>query len=235
MVSETQGVIGQSHEGIEIWSRSWDTYKHRLFFDDVQALSPFALLKRLSHQKNWKEFQYWHTPADTVFDPDANHTELVSRNTPLFGIREFFKPNTTLMDLGCGGGSAALGMARANRRTQILAVDYELGKEIPFPKHNEKNLQFRQEDWRHFTLGDNTVNAFLSDMGIGKYGNIDSAVAELTRIAKPGAIFRGTRSRGVIGVPDIEDRMASLGWNVWHLRGPSGKATNLILGQLVSK
>jgi ubiquinone/menaquinone biosynthesis C-methylase UbiE len=98
------------------------------------------------------------------------------------------------------------------------------------------NLRFQNEDWRQFSLSDNSIDAFISDQGIPLYGNIDSAVAELTRIAKKGALFRGTGTRGRSGVPNFDDRLAAFGWDVWHLRrNGTGDPTYCYSAQLKTK
>lgn len=234
MVSEG-GAIDVSDEGIEIWSRSWQTYKERLFPDDKDAIPSYALARRLQHTKYWRSLQYWFTPAHTTFDENGGNSQPLTVDKPIIGIHEIFKPHTAVMDIGCGGGSAAIGMARENRKTDIIATDYELGKKIPIPKHHEKNLKFQQEDWRKFTLPDSSVDAFISDQGIARYGNTDQSVKEMTRIAKAGAIFRGTQQRGIYGIPNFDDRLSMFGWNVWQVRLPSGEASNIIIAQLAVK
>lgn len=229
------GAIDVSNEGIEIWNRSWQTYKDRLFPDDKDAIPFYAVGQRLQYNKRWKQFQYWFTPANTKFDENASNSQLITVAKPIIGIHEVFKPQTTVMDIGCGGGSAAIGMARENPKTDIIATDYELGEKISIPEHHEQNLKFQREDWRHFTLPDGSVDGFVSDQGIARYGNTDQSVKELTRIAKIGAVFRGTQQRGMFGQPNFDDRLAIFGWDVWHLRFPSGGASNIVIAKLKVK
>lgn len=235
MAEDHKGALAVSQEGIEIWNRSWDTYKDRLFPDDANAISMFAIGARLKHAKFWANPQYWFTPAFTKYEEDGMRPEIITAKKPILGLRTIFAPDRTVMDIGCGGGAAAIGMAREFRKNKILAVDYELGKEIPFPLHKESNLEFRQEDWRAFSLSDDSVDSFVSDQGIARYGNKESIVTELTRIAKVGAVFRGTQTRGIYGVPNFNERLAQAGWDVWHLRNPGGGVTQLIMAELKRK
>lgn len=234
MSENTNGKLGRSYEGIEIWNRSWETYKARLFPEDAAALPMFAFGRRLNHAKFWSNLEYWFTPANSKYSLEAGNTSLITVKKPIVGIRAIFAPNNTVMDVGCGGGDAAIGMARENRKNKIQAVDYELGKEIAFPTHHEPNLEFQQQDWRAFTLPDSSIDAFLSDQGVARYGNSETVVQELTRIAKVGALFRGTQTRGIYGVPNFHERLAEAGWDVWHLKSLGGP-TNLIAAQLKNK
>lgn len=229
------GAIDLSHEGIEIWNRTWSTYKERLFPEDKSITPLFSPVKRFQHDKLWPSIQYWFTPANTELDLYDKNTRIITVKKPVFGIRDVFKPGTVVMDIGCGGGSAAIGMAREFKKTHILATDYELGKAVSMPTHREPNLEFKSEDWRSFTFSDNSFDAFVSDQGIARYGNTDQSVKELTRIAKVGAVFRGTQTRGIYGQPNFHDRLAMTGWDVWQLRYPSGSASGIIIAQLKNK
>lgn len=234
-MAEDAGTLGRSHEGIEIWNRSWQTVKDRVFPDDIDHLSKWSVRERMQHGKLWKTLQYWFTPAGTVFVPEVpSNAQLITAPRPIGGLHDIFVPGFTVMDVGCGGGRAALGMAKENGNSKILAVDYELGRSVPMPKHHLRNLTFQQEDWRSFSLPDNSIDAFVSDQGIARYGGKE-AVGELTRIAKPGALFRGTQTRGLWGRANFDDLLAQSGWDVWHLRYPHGDPSQIIIAKLKQK
>ena len=224
------GAIGRSTEGIEIWNRSWPTLKDRLFPEDITHIPLFSVKERLRHKKYWKTIQYWFTPAGTAYNPESHVSTLITVDKPVGNLHDIFIPGKTIMDVGCGGGAGAIGMAREFRKSNILATDYELGNKIPIPQNVLPNLTFQQEDWRNFSLPPHSIDGFVSDQGIAKYGG-EKAAEELTRIARKGAFFRGTQDRGVWGKPNFHDLLAQFGWNVWYLRNPAGGPSNLVVAQ----
>lgn len=228
--------IGRSREGIEIWNRNWDEYKAHLFPEDPGIISRFSFLKLHAHQQMWKNPQYWHVPAGTQYDSTyTRKKEIITSQGPIIGLHDFFKPNTTVINPGCGEGVAAMGMAKDYKHTEILAVDYEFGHAVPLPTHSLSNLTYQNQDWRNFSLPEDSIDAIVSDQGIGLYGNTQEVVKEMTRIAKVGAVYRGTATRAMMGIPNFSDRLAEAGWDVWILRKPNGEATDLTVARLIRK
>ena len=227
--------IGKSYEGIEIWNRGFDALKNKLFPDDINGISAFDFQGRLKHKKYWKLYEYWFHAAGTQYNPESSNSNLVDFPKPKFGIADFFQPALVIVDLGCGGGAAALEMARRYPKTNILATDYELGKVVTFPISNRGNLRYSWQDWRQFDLKNDSIDRILSVQGVGCYGNSDQVVRELTRVAKIGALLRVDQNRGLSGRANFDDRLAEQGWDVWMLRSPSGNNTNILAAQLKNK
>ena len=231
------GAIGRSREGIEIHNRNCPTVKARVFPEDIDRISFINLIARLEHQILWTgKFRYWHIPAGTPYTNDEKEVELLSLKKPLLGLKDIFFPGATILDMGCGGGGAAIGMAQEFPGTKIIGIDYELGQSVPFPSKTPPNLHLLNMDWRNMSaFTDNTIDRIISDQGVAKYGNKIANIEELTRAAKPGAILRATQGNGLWGYPNFSDNLASLGWDVYMLKGLDGDNTNIIAATLKNK
>jgi len=220
--------IGQDTQGIEIWNRSFSVLKRKLF--------PEESIEGFFKKRAKKTYEYWYTPAFTPFDPQySKPPEIIKNEKPIASLTECFSKNGRVLELGCGGGEAAAGMASKHKKTEIFAVDHEWGKKIPLRQSPRKNLHFSEESWYNLSFPDNYFDTIFSLQGVGRYGCNDETVKELTRVAKPGALLRVDQERGLIEKPTFNDLLAKHGWDTYHLRGIDKRATNLIIGILKNK
>lgn len=235
---EIKGRVGRSSEHrIEIWNRTWNLVLKRVFYDENWR-NHSAYLDLLNHrikvffQGSLKNERTWYSYYSYT-------TEKTEENVDI-GLDQIFKEGNIVVDLGCGFGAAAYGMASMHPNVKIIGGDYELGKKIPIPKYRLKNLEYRNIDWRNINLPDNSVDAWISDQGVGKYGNDAETVQELTRVSKPGTVLRATiESRVVLGEKKFTDRLIENGWEVYYIvtntQTKSKINTRLICAKLVNK
>lgn len=127
-----------SEHRIEMWNRSWLTVVHRMFFDEEWRphVSFLDGVKRAiedrfkgSSKKNGITYKYYMYDQEHGLHEDIN-----------IGLKEIFKQGNIVVDLGCGYGAAAYGMAAMHPGTTIIGGDYEMGKKISIPHHSLKNL-----------------------------------------------------------------------------------------------
>ena len=219
---DTKGAIGRDKNGVEIWNRNGDNALRKIFPES-------SSLK--NRQKNWT---YYFYPAETRFEDNyvedkLYKTKVIEEKGGIFTSDDFFSTGVTILELGCGGGQTAIDLARKYRGRGInyLAIDHEMGEEIPVPVHFLPNLNFINADWKNLDLKDESVDRIMSLQGVARYGG-EEAAKEVTRVAKEGAIFRGDEDRGVYGRRNFSDHLYEMGWNVWKL-----KDTTLIVAQKV--
>jgi SAM-dependent methyltransferase len=163
-----KGACGRSSEGIEIWNRDYNSLIARLFPDDPAHISFIQNpLEKLKYSRNWRGGRsYFYYSAGTEFSENhKQHNKIVNTSQAILGIGEFTKKDNVLLDLGCGGGAGAWGLANRNPEVRVIGVDYEMGEKIPFPEHNLPNLAYACMDWRKLEFSDNRFDAVISDKG----------------------------------------------------------------------
>lgn len=199
--------VGRDKNGIEIWNRDGDNIIETIFPESS------------SNENKERIWDYYFHPAGTKFEENLNG-EVVEKKGGILGIDEFFSPGATVLELGCGGGQAAIDLARKYRSIGVnyLATDHEMGEIIVKPINFLPNLVFEKVDWNHMEFANGSIDRILSRQGIARYGG-EEAVKEMTRVAKVGAIFRGDEDRGIFGRKKFSDNLYEMGWNVWKLKG----------------
>ena len=227
LISQKKGVnkgIGRDKNGVEIWNRDGDNLRSVLFQESS------------SQENKEKIWNYSFYPAETKFEEDPvkngfSKFQSVEKKGGILNEDEFFAPGVTVLELGCGGGQAAVDLARKyrGRGVNYLATDHEIGTGIVEPIHFLTNLKFQNVDWKQMPYEDGSMDRILSRQGIALYGGEDSA-REMTRVAKVGAIFRGDEGRGIIGRRNFSDYLYEMGWNVWKLKGGLIVAQKIGLG-----
>lgn len=215
--------MGRDKNGIEIWNRDGDNIIKTVFPESSSSESK---------KKIW---DYYFYPVDTKFEDtyllesDQHKTEVIKEKGGILGIDEFFSPGVTVLELGCGGGQAAIDLARKYRGVGVnyLATDHEMGEAIAKPINLLPNLVFEKVDWNHMDFADGSIDRILSKQGVARYGG-EKAAREMTRVAKIGAIFRGDQDTGVYMRRNFSDHLYEMGWNVWRM-----KNADLIVAQKV--
>ncbi len=126
-------------------------------------------------------------------------------------FRRLFKPDDTLLELGCGCGRIAFGLAELGYRN-LLALDYSQPM-IKRARHLARLLEYAV----HFKVGDATalefedacfdgaIFGFNGLMQIPGQANRAAALAEIFRVLRPGAWF-------VFTAHDRENRMHQDFW-----------------------
>lgn len=219
--------FGRDHHGIEIWNRTFTNLRGKLFPEDPKAFSNREL--RQTKLTGNEKYKYWHIPAGTEYDPSDEDKEyqLVERDKPVASFTESFRDGAILLDLGSGGGAADRDMAKRFPEIQVHAVDHEYGDAIPRNRQDSPNLFFHQMSWNNLGFPTDYFDTILSVQGVGRYGVTDKAVAELTRVAKPGALLRIDKDRGMMGIPNFEDKLAEHGWDVFLVKESDGSSRSI--------
>lgn len=216
--------IASDRNGVSIWNRTAETVMSRLFSDD--PTNPFLDIDHREKMRNKKtNIEYTFYKAGTKYQTDllAHNIEQVKLSKPIAGLQDFFQPGTSLLDIGCGGGAAAVGFAKDNPEMTIKAVDHAFGNEIPMRRTRLKNLQFESVDWNDLPYEDGSFDRILSDEGIGRYGYPEKSAQEVTRIARPGALFRGTIGKQIFGRKGFHESLVERGWDIY-------RQSNVIIG-----
>ena len=127
-------------------------------------------------------------------------------------FRRLFKPDDTLLELGCGCGRISFGLAELGYRN-LLGVDYSRGM-IKRARHLARLLDspvhFRVGDATKLEFEDNcfdgAIFGFNGLMQIPGRENRETAMAEIHRVIRPGAWFVFT----------AHDRDNSMHRNFWE-------------------
>lgn len=224
--------IATDIDGISIWNRTSRTTMQRLFSDDPTNRHINSRKGGVQNERGKNE--YWHYPVGARYSPEdlPQDAKLVDMNGPVIGMADFFGKGEHLLDLGCGGGESAVGFAKEYPALDVIAVDHAFGNEIPLRKSRLKNLKFEAGDWDELRFSNSTFDRFISDEGVGRYGHPRSSAKEMTRVAKIGAIFRGTIGKQVSGRIGFHNALVEEGWEVYRqgnivtaiYKGPEFKA-----------
>lgn len=202
--TSTNKCIGRDRNGIEVWNRDGENVLETLFPEDYFK------------DEDWT---YWYRPAGSRFEESIlgggeTSSTPVTVKGGLMGINDFFVPGKTILEVGCGGGRAAVDIAKKFKEVELLAIDHEIGETVTKPIHFLPNLSFEAMNWDNLRLDAASVDGIISRQGVARYGGLEAA-REITRVAKEGTIFRGDKKRGIMGRRSFDDHLCELGWNVW--------------------
>lgn len=205
--------------GSKYFNREWGGNIKPNLFEEVTGQGPY---------------EYWYRNAGEPWQeerglPDrelikVNRFELIKSEKPIFGLKDFFARGMRVVDLGCGGGRADIGIARDFPEIYLLGIDRAFGLwknglgYIPAPLFHPGNVRFRSGNWRNLDFIEaGTVDRIFSVEGVAKHDNSDEAAREVTRIAAIGAVMRATEERGFIGIERFSDRLCELGWDIYRV------------------
>lgn len=119
--------------------------------------------------------------------------------------REYFRPDTELLELGCGTGSAAIAHAPYVRHIRAVDISPKM-LEIARRKAHEAgvgNVSFEQTTIEEVVVPDGSVDAVLGLNVLHLLEDMDGAIARVHDMLKPGGVF-------VTSTPCIGDSMAFL-------------------------
>lgn len=110
------------------------------------------------------------------------------------GINNLFSRNSTVLDMGSGTGKATseFGEIFKLQQARIIGLDIDYPVVIPIDLSHGYYLS---GDWRKLPFKNNSISGILGNESFPRYdfsqhGN--SVIKEVTRIAKPDAIWRAT-------------------------------------------
>lgn len=187
--------ISRDRYGVEIWNRSANVVIERLFTDELNP----------NYQK--------YSANNDIEQPIVRST--VVSEAPICGLNDFFREGSNILDLGCGGGEAAIGFSKLNKNLRVVGVDHAFEDRIPIRKSYKPNLTFQKVDWNAMPFEDGSFDRIISDQGAGVYFSHIKTAKEITRISKIGCVFRGNVDKGVAGERTFTEELCDMGWDVY--------------------
>jgi SAM-dependent methyltransferase len=105
--------------------------------------------------------------------------------------REYFRPDTEVLEFGCGSGSTAIGHAPYVRH--ILAIDVS-GKMLDIARAKAeaagaRNVTFRQATIEALDAPDASFDAVLGMSILHLVADRDAVIAKVYRLLRPGGVF----------------------------------------------
>ncbi len=103
------------------------------------------------------------------------------------------KKKWRVLDVACGSGLASrAAAARIDEKGSVLAVDLApamlaLAKRVP-PARRAAPIEYAEMDVHALPLEDDSVDAAISQLGLMLFSRPDKALAEMTRVTKPGGV-----------------------------------------------
>lgn len=129
------------------------------------------------------EKQGWHDRADAY----ADHTALATiQIIPALLAALALRPGQHLLDVACGPGHVAGAAAALDVTAQ--GVDYAPGM-VAAAQTRFPDLSFAEADAEALPFADGSFDAVACNMGLFHMGNPPRAMAEATRVLRPGGRF----------------------------------------------
>jgi len=147
------------------------------------------------------------------------------------GVRKGWR----VLDVACGPGIASRAAARrAGEKGSVLATDLAPGMiELAAARPAERRaapIEWRALDAQRTGLPDSSFDAVVCQLGLMLFAEPDAALAEMRRVAKPGApvacLVQGRRSH-MLFTALVMDAIVS---RAPHLRAPKGAPTLFAFG-----
>lgn len=161
---------------------------------------------------------YSYYPAHQSTEKGKHSHEKI---TDIFGgLKAFFSEGTSLLDIGSGGGQAVDQMrTKYSQGMRIQGVDIRYG--IDKPSADLKS-PYTTASWKHLPYKESSFDRLLSYESFPRYpfsgdGDTEQATQvfkEITRVAKNGALWRGTLPSMVSG-SHFMDGFTQNGWEVY--------------------
>lgn len=176
-------------------------------------------------------------PPDVDFY-NMNKSGRTSHNTyrpeqlsPVFGGEsEFFKKDSVVLDIGSGGGTAVGEMSKNFAGVKVVGLDIQYGRGgVYSPTKRTSSARYVAGEWGKMPFADGTFDRLLSYESFPRYAfsrtdfseeAVRNTFREITRVAKEGAIWRGTLStRTVHNKSSAIDMMLENGWEIYVFPG----------------
>lgn len=145
--------------------------------------------------------RFWDRIADNYAKKPVPDQRIYEKKLQI--TRQYFRPDWTVLEFGCGTGSTAL--AHAPFVKQIMGTDIS-SRMIEIARGKAKaqgidNVSFEQSSIEALTLPEQSVDAVLGLSILHLLENKEEVIARVQRMLKPGGIF-------VTGTACLGDRMA---------------------------
>lgn len=145
------------------------------------------------------------------------------------GEQQAFQAGNNVLDVGSGEAVALLQLADAYPATTFIGVDigYQERRALELAK---AGVQLTHDDWHTLeTVPTNSVDTILSQRGVVPWGispqrpRSGEVVDALTRVAKPGAVWRFDVSEDTTILPFITQLLEERGWDVRLVKDRTGE------------
>lgn len=202
------------------FDRDLTQYLKKLFPDDPQ---------KEEEQKTGAPFV--PLPDVDFYSPDkdggtSHNTYRPEQSGPVFGGKsEFFKKDSVVLDIGSGGGTAVREMSKNFAGVKVVGLDMQYVRSgVYSPTKRTSSATYVAGDWGEMPFADGAFDRLLSYESFPRYAfsrtdfsveAVRNTFREITRVAKEGAIWRGTLgTRAVHDEFSAIDMMIENGWEI---------------------
>ncbi len=203
--------FGYSPE-FSFYNRDLEDYILNLFPDDKYLAETVRLYTPSSTQSSHK-----YVPHDVV---EAGELGKISR-----GETGFFSDGSIILDIGSGGGNAVRDINKKYHHDNIRCIGVDIRYTIQSPLYNLP-FKFVAGEWGKMPFHDNSFNRLLTYESFPRYAlsrttskeDYISTFKEITRIAQPETIWRGTLGKWSTDVDELHPaiQMVKNGWTVYE-------------------
>lgn len=100
-------------------------------------------------------------------------------------------PPKHILDVATGTGDFAILASQKLATAHVLGIDISdemlrIGRKKVAERQLADRITLKNDDCEHISLGDNMFDAIISSFGLRNFQNLDSCLAELYRVMKPG-------------------------------------------------
>lgn len=205
------------------WNRGRRRYLEELFGDDPQA----ALLPTD------------HLRSHIIYPLQEGKYHIGGSRLLYGGIDGFFAPGSHVLDMGSGGGKAVAEFNEEYRSRGVIVRGMDLSYGEWPSEYASPEWRFIWADWRRMPFQKDSFNRLLSYDSFYTYPQsgfkegeatkneaVSLVLDEITRVAKPGAIWRGFSSKlylaeeetdGIEQVKQLREYLSQKGWEVKFL------------------
>ena len=114
-----------------------------------------------------------------------------------------------ILDMACGSGDVAIGIAKANQAAKILAADFcadmlKVARAKVLKAGFADRIEIAEADCRHLSFEDATFDAVTISFGFRNFENRKECLKELARVLKAGgkiAMLEVARANKIMQIP----------------------------------
>lgn len=187
------------NEPNEFTTRDFEEYKAFLFPED---------------EYKDKDFPIFH-----YFSLQGGRAPIESIQATFTGVEGFFHQGAVILDIGSGSGKAVAEMNSqfSSKGVKVIGLDKAYEKEKPIVGDPE---MFKSGSWDNMPFEDNTFTGLLSVESFPRYRtrrpeSTIKTIKEITRVAKPDAVWRATFSRSFTDEETLIHTMVENGWETF--------------------